>query len=103
LLAGFWLIPFWGSTNAVVLLALLNVALGLLLLWMDGRGTLRTKIGSLTVIPLLFLLIFQVEAKDPFLSTIAQRIHKIKQISCEEKDCPYGIFYNTLIALAPRM
>src|SRR5208337_4349051 len=94
LLAGFWLIPFWGSTNAVVLLALLNVGLGLLLLWMDSRGTLRIKICYLTVIPLLFLLIFQVKAKDPFLSTIAGRIHKIKQISCKEKDCPYGIFYN---------
>src|SRR5208337_2914676 len=94
LLAGFWLIPFWGSTNAVVLLALLNAGLGLLLLWMGSRGTLRTKICYLTVIPLLFLLIFQVKGKDPFLSTLAERIQKIKQASCEEKDCPFGIFYN---------
>jgi spermidine synthase len=34
LLAGFWLIPHWGSTDAVILLALLNVGLGLLLLWL---------------------------------------------------------------------
>ena len=66
LLAGFCLIPFWGSTNAVVLLALLNVGLGLLLLWMDSRGTLRTKLSYLMVIPLLFILISQVKAKGPF-------------------------------------
>ncbi len=94
LLAGFWLIPFWGSTHAVVLLALLNAGLGLLLLWLDSRGTLRTKICCLTVIPLLLLLIFQVKAKDPFLSTLVERIQKIKQDNCEEKDCPFGIFYN---------
>jgi spermidine synthase len=94
LLAGFWLIPVWGSTNAVVLMALLNVGLGFLLLWMDSRGSMRTKICYLTVIPILFLLIFQVKVKDPFLSTIAMRIKKIQQINCKGKDCPFEIFYN---------
>jgi spermidine synthase len=94
LLAGFWLIPVWGSTNAVVLMALLNVGLGFLLLWMDSRGSMRTKICYLTVIPILFLLIFQVKVKDPFLSTIAMRIQKIQQINCKEKDCTFEIFYN---------
>jgi spermidine synthase len=94
LLAGFWLIPVWGSTNAVIFLALLNVALGLLLLWLDNRSSMRNKICYLTVIPILLLLIFHVQGNDPFLSTITMRIHKIKQIICKEKDCPYEIFYN---------
>jgi len=94
LLAGFWLIPIWGSTNAVALLALLNVGLGMLLLWLDNRSSIRTKICYLTVIPLFFLVIFQVQGNDPFLSTIATRIQKIKPIICKRGDCPHEIFYN---------
>ncbi len=51
LLAGFWLIPSWGSTNAVILLSLLNVSLGLLLLWLTSNSSMRTKICYLAVIP----------------------------------------------------
>lgn len=96
LLAGFWLIPAWGSTNAVVLLALLNVGLGLLLLWMESGSSIRTKIYYLAAIPILLLLIFQVKEKDPFMSTIELRIKKFKEFICKDKkgDCPYEIVFN---------
>ncbi len=95
LLAGFWLIPGWGSTNAVVLLALLNVGLGLLLLWLETSSSRRTKICYLAAVPILALLIFQVRGKDPFLSTIELRIKKSWQSACARKvNCPYEIFFN---------
>jgi spermidine synthase len=77
LLAGFWLIPMWGSTNAVILLSLINVGLGLLLLLLEGKSSIRTTIYYLAVIPILFVLILQVKEKDPFMSTIELRIKKL--------------------------
>ncbi len=94
LLAGFWLIPLWGSTNAVILLALLNVGLGLLLLWLETGYSMRIKLRYLAAIPVLFLLIFQVKGKDPFLSTIEMNIERAKEYACKTKDCPSEIFYN---------
>ena len=96
LLAGFWLIPGWGSTDAVILLALLNVGLGLLLLWIESGSSRRTKICYLAVVPILFLLILQVKGKDPFLSTIELRIKKETKLASKgrNEDCPYEIFFN---------
>lgn len=96
LLAGFWLIPGWGSTNAVVLLALLNVGLGLLLFWLETASPVRLKLYSLAVIPILILLIIQVEGKDPFLSTVELKINKFKENICQAtgNKCYYDIFYN---------
>ncbi|MFZ5453758.1 MAG: fused MFS/spermidine synthase [Thermodesulfobacteriota bacterium] len=96
LLAGFCLIPGWGSTNAVVLLALLNVGLGLLLLWQETVVSLRTRIYYLAVIPVFLLLIIQVKGKDPFLSTIEVRVIKMMEKVCKnnKKECSYNIFFN---------
>ena len=96
LLAGFWLIPGWGSTVAVIVLALLNVGLGLLLLWIESGSSRRTKICYLAVVPILFLLILQVKGKDPFLSTIELRIKKETELvsKINKEDCPYEIFFN---------
>jgi spermidine synthase len=94
LLAGFWFIPNWGSTNAVILLALLNVGLGLLLLLLEGGYSIRTKLFYVAVIPVLLLLIFQVKGKDPFLATVEMRIEEAKAYACDGKDCPSEIFYN---------
>jgi len=96
LLAGFWLIPVWGSTNAVVLLALLNVGLGLLLLWLETVGSLRTKIYYLAVIPVFLLLMIQVKGKEPFLSTIELRVNKFTEEVCQitGDKCSYDIYFN---------
>jgi spermidine synthase len=96
LLAGFLLIPTWGSTHAVVLLALVNVALGLLLIWMQTSYPLRIKLYYLTVLPILFLMIFQIKGQDPFLSTIELRIKKTcENISRARKEkSAYDIFFN---------
>jgi spermidine synthase len=93
LLTGFFLIPTWGSTHAVVLLTLLNVGLGLMLLGMDATYPLRNKLYYLIIVPVLFLMIFQIKNRDPFLSTIELRIKKKEQISKKVKRS-YDIFFN---------
>jgi spermidine synthase len=96
LLAGFWLIPGWGSTNAVVVLALLNMGLGLLLVWLETVSSLRTKLYYLAVIPVFLLLIIQVKGKDPFLSTIELKVDKFckKASNVLNSNSSYNIFYN---------
>jgi len=96
LLAGFWLIPGWGSTNAVILLALLNVGLGLLLLWLEAKSSIRTRIYYLAAIPILLLLIVQVKGKDPFLSTIELRVNKFTEEVCQSTGgkCSCNIYFN---------
>ncbi|MBI4796346.1 MAG: fused MFS/spermidine synthase [Deltaproteobacteria bacterium] len=93
LLAGFWLIPHWGSTNSVVLLVCLNFSLGLLLLWLESGRALITKVSCLTVLLLLGIFIVMVKSQDPLLLTITNKVESYKKSVCGDNSL-YEIYYN---------
>ncbi len=76
LLAGFLLIPHLGSTASVIVLAVLNVGLGLVILILNPADAFGKKAAYALIVPLFLLTAWGVAAKDPFLSTIENRIRK---------------------------
>src|SRR5271157_1821172 len=79
LCAGFVLVPVVGSTKTVIVLACINVALGLILL---GLAAGRTKVQKLVLVSMV--LVFGAIAmgsfgRDPFLATIERRIYGNKK------------------------
>ena len=75
LAAGFLLIPRLGATQAVLLLALVNVALGAALFRAEPRRTRgRRWTYAVAALPLVLLLVAASRPTDPFRSTIERRI-----------------------------
>jgi len=75
LLAGFLLIPVLGSTRTVIVLACLNVALGLILLTLEPR---RTFVQNLKVAPIVLVFIALSTGSfghDPFLVKVERMIY----------------------------
>ncbi len=75
LLAGFVLVPVLGSTKTVIVLAWVNVALGLILLGLDAG---RTKVQKMVLVPTVLAFAALTVAsvgRDPFLATIEWRIY----------------------------
>lgn len=86
LFAGFLFIRLLGSSKTVILLGFVNVAIGLILLWLEPNKSSGFKLKYLLVIPIVILLSLGFKDKDPFLDVIEKRISK------GAKD--YEIFYN---------
>jgi len=77
LVCGFVFIGLLGSSRTVVLLSWLNVALGLVLLWLEPNKTAGFKLKSLLIVPaVLWLSLAFAQGTDPFLFTIERRIAK---------------------------
>ena len=75
LAAGFLLIPLLGATQAVLVLALVNVVLGVALFQAESRRThARRWTYAIAGIPLVLLLIAASYPTDPFRATIERRI-----------------------------
>lgn len=87
LAAGFFFISFIGSSNTAVLLGLINIALGMALVWFDSATHLRWRLSQLALVPVAILLAGGIIDKDPFLGVIEERIAK-------EVPGNYIIYYN---------
>ncbi|MBI5252544.1 MAG: fused MFS/spermidine synthase [Desulfomonile tiedjei] len=98
LFAGFLLIPTIGSTKTVILLAALNLVLGLVLLRLEPG---RSAISRWAFAPACLILLIPVIAfsgLDPFLSTIENRIREHRSVdgsaSPDLKPASVNIFFN---------
>jgi len=87
LATGFFFISFIGSSNTAVLLGLINIALGMALVWFDSATHLRWRLSQLALVPVAILLAHGVIHKDPCLRVIEERIAK-------EVPGNYTIYYN---------
>lgn len=74
LLAGFLLVPAMGSTNTVILLACLNVVLGLIVLRLASGTPLVWKSACFVLVLGFLAMVAGAMGKDPFLSTIEKRV-----------------------------
>jgi spermidine synthase len=79
LFAGFLLVPALGSTKTVVLLACLNVALGMVLFALEPGRTFVQNF-KLAPVVLVFVALTTVSfGRDPFLATIERRIYGMEK------------------------
>lgn len=92
LTAGFFFIPFFGSVQSIIFLALINIVLGIILLLIEQNKPFK-KIKwrpLVTLMTILFLVIvfsaLKFKQRDPFLGVIEDRIKKSSN--------NYEIFYN---------
>jgi spermidine synthase len=77
LFAGFLFISLLGSSKTVITLGLVNVVLGLILLWLEPRVSSSYKLKFLLITPVVILpLGLGFKGKDPFLAVIENRIAK---------------------------
>jgi spermidine synthase len=76
LLAGFLFISLLGSSGTVIMLGLVNIVLGLILLWLEPRTSSGCKLRVLLIIPCAVLLALGFKGRDPFLTVIERRIEK---------------------------
>ena len=84
LFAGFWLVPALGSTHTVLTLALVNVGLGALLLWLEPEGRAARRLAWVAA-PIVMLIGYAaVSGRDPFFETIQKRIYGM---GSSPKDC----------------
>jgi spermidine synthase len=74
LLTGFLLIALIGSSNTIILLAFVNIALGLILLWSEPHRSIGFRSKYLLTVPIAILLSLGFRGKDPFLDVIEKRI-----------------------------
>lgn len=73
-LAGFVLLPYLGSTNAIILLAFVNVLLGFVLLSQEPGHRTAQKLVYATGTAIAVVLAVGVVENDPFLAVIEKRI-----------------------------
>jgi spermidine synthase len=94
LATGFLLIPRWGSTKAVLILACLNFGLGLLFFGLERGKSRMPRIIGPVALAVLGLLVFQVSGQDPFLATLEKRIAARAPESLSNPSKSYKIYYN---------
>lgn len=75
LLAGFIFVPLLGSTKTVILLACVNVALGLILLAMESQRTVFRKLVLVPIVLVFAVMVADSFGRDPFLATIERRVY----------------------------
>lgn len=76
LFAGFLFISLLGSSKTVIMLGFVNIALGLLLLWLEPDKSNSYKLKFLLIVPAAAFLALGFKDRDPFLSIIERRIAK---------------------------
>ncbi len=86
LITGFILISLIGSTKTIILLAMLNVLVGFLLLYIEPGKRINLKLKYALILPVIILLMLGTVRKDIFLDVIK------KWVSAQSKN--YKIFYN---------
>jgi len=86
ILTGFVFIGLLGSGRTIILLSVLNIILGLFLLWVEAGRKISFRLRYLSIIPAAIFLSFGFTSKDPVLEVIAKRISK--------RGSDYKIFYN---------
>ncbi len=74
LLAGFWLIPALGCTRAILVLALANVVLGALLVYIEPEARAPKSFAWATAALALLIVYAGITLRDPFLKAIQNRI-----------------------------
>ena len=74
LVAGFCLIPFLGCTHTVLLLAAVNVGLGVLLLRLEPEGRAATRFAWATALVVLCVGYAAFSGRDPFFEAIQKRV-----------------------------
>lgn len=74
LVAGLMLIPFVGSTKTVIILAFVNIVLGLILFAMERGKSVAKKLALVPVIIAIALLALAPMQADPILTTVEKRI-----------------------------
>jgi spermidine synthase len=74
LFAGFLFISLLGSSKTVIMLGLVNIALGLVLLWFEPNISSGYKLRILLIVPLVVWFALRFKGTDPFLATIERRI-----------------------------
>ena len=79
LFAGFVFISLLGSSRTVIVLGLMNIALGLVVLWLEPGGSRLYRLGFLLVVLPAVLLAAGFKGKDPFLGVIERRIAQSAQ------------------------
>ena len=80
LLAGFLLIPIFGSTKTIIVLACLNVVLGSIFLLMEPKRSLVRKLALVPLLAVFVGLTVSSVGDDPFLKVMQQRIYGEKGI-----------------------
>ena len=90
LLGGFFLIPFIGSSRAIIVLGLANMLIGIMLVLLDKHKEQKIKIKVMLFLPIALLLALGLKGTDPFLDLIADRISR----SAEIQKKSYKIFFN---------
>ncbi|MFZ0033997.1 MAG: fused MFS/spermidine synthase [Sedimentisphaerales bacterium] len=74
LFAGFLFISLLGSSKTVIMLGLVNMVLGLILLWLEPHKSSGYKLKVLLIVPVTVLLALGLKDRDPFLTVIERRI-----------------------------
>jgi len=74
LLGGFFLIPFIGSSHAIIILGFVNLIIGITLILLDTRKKLTIRLRYIATVPAALFLAFGLMNTNPFLDLIAKRI-----------------------------
>lgn len=74
--AGFFLIPLWGSTAAIVFLACINIVLAAILFLLEASRTTTQKVYFYGALAVGAVLIVGIVGQDPFLATIERRVYR---------------------------
>lgn len=75
--AGFWLIPALGCTHTVLVLALVNLGLGALLLWLEPQRSPARRLAWAAVPIAGFIAYAAFNGRDPFFEAIRNRIYRM--------------------------
>ena len=73
--AGFFLVPMWGSTAAIVFLACLNIVLAVILFMLESSKSALQRVSFIFTLFVAAVLIVSVIGRDPFMASIERRIY----------------------------
>jgi len=91
LVTGFILVSLIGSTKTIILLALINVLIGLVILFFEPGKPTRLKIKYTMIVPVVALLALGMLKKDVFLDVTAD---VIKKRARPPADSTFRVFFN---------
>jgi spermidine synthase len=92
LLTGFWLVPYLGSTHTIIVLASVNVGLGLLLLALERGATAMPRLAAAPMVLVFVTAAVVAFGSDPFLAAVEKRAMKGPQGQPQSRNCT--VYYN---------